>query len=364
MASRKAAASPLSAQGVSTPALWSRGASNAGDLETLAAWDTGGAGNKNTPTDVDGLTAGSGVTAVSAGGEHTCAVVKGGVKCWGFGRFGRLGHGGAGNKNTPTDVDGLTAGSGVTAVSAGGTHTCAVVSGGVECWGNGSNGRLGDGMEGTLLTPIDVNDLTAGSGVTPVSAGESHTCAVVKWGVNVKCWGDGSNGRLGHGGTGNKNTPTDVDGLTAGSGVTAVSAGSAHTCALLANGGVKCWEMEAMAASGMSRIPSVPVVVARWITFCLWTYASKRGARGKPTKMLFMRALPLILFAATLAASCQKTEGQGAGAPEQKQLCTEEFTVSHALGSASMGPDAVLVDIEEAPRTGALFFDLRETLQE
>ena len=70
-------------------------------------------------------------------------------------------------------------------------------------------------------------------------------------------------------------------------------------------------------------------------------------------------ALTLIL----LTAACQKA-GEEESAPVQQELCTEEFTVSHALGSASMGPDAVLVDIEEATKTGALFLDLRELLQE
>ena len=198
------------------------------------------------PIDVDGLTAGYGATAVSAGIEHTCAVVSGGVKCWGNGGNGRLGYGDGGTdgKTTPTDVAGLTAGSGVTAVSAWNQHTCAVVNGGVKCWGDGENGRLGDGNDTihNQTTPTNVMDLTAGSGVSAVSAGTAHTCAVVKGGV--KCWGNGGSGRLGHGESADpemdKDTPTDVMGLTAGSGATAVSAGARHTCAVV-SGGVKCW---------------------------------------------------------------------------------------------------------------------------
>ena len=210
----------------------------------------GGTDHKNTPTDVAGLTAGSGVTAVSAGNQHTCAVVNGGVKCWGLGQYGRLGDkSSSGTQTTPVDVHTSASDSsplsGVSAVSTGREHTCAVVSGGVKCWGWGENGRLGNkSSSATQTTPVDVHtsdrDSSSLSGVTAVSAGLAHTCAVVSGGV--KCWGLGDNGRLGHGESTDpdENTPRGVADLTAGSGVTAVSAGANHTCAVV-SGGVKCW---------------------------------------------------------------------------------------------------------------------------
>ena len=111
-------------------------------------------------------------------------------------------------------------------------------------------------------------------------------------------------------------------------------------------------------------VPPLPLYCKKDSISSLFIHKARSLFIASLPKMLFMRALSLVLFAATLAAGCQKTEGQEDRAPEQKELCTEEFAVSHALGSASMGPDAVLVDIEEATRTGALFLDLRELLQE
>ena len=189
--------------------------------------------DKLTPTQVDGLT--SGVTEISAGGRYTCALVGGGVLCWGVSNAGQLGAGNRLGSNAPQQVSGLT--TEVTQISSGGSHACAVVNGGAMCWGFNGSGRLGTGSQDTQTSPQAVNDLA--SGVTQISAGGKHTCAVVNgaaW-----CWGDGGKLQLGHN-VGNpiadKTTPTRVSGLA--SGVTQISAGFEHTCAVV-GGAAKCW---------------------------------------------------------------------------------------------------------------------------
>ena len=139
--------------------------------------------------------------------------------------------------STPEDVTGLT--SGVASVSAGTNLTCAVTTaGGLKCWGLNNSGQLGDGTNVNRATPVDVAFLT--SGVVSVSAGSAHTCAVTTE-AGLKCWGNNSAGQLGDAKAsgGSSNTPIDVPGLT--SGVASVSVGNTHTCVLTTEGNIKCW---------------------------------------------------------------------------------------------------------------------------
>ncbi|HQQ62197.1 MAG TPA: hypothetical protein PLF22_01350 [Pseudomonadales bacterium] len=189
---------------------------------------------RNTPVAVSGLT--SGVTAIAAGKNHTCALTSAGaVKCWGDNNYGDLGNNADSQSDTPVAVLGLT--SGVMAIAAGEDYTCALTStGAVKCWGDNFHGQLGDNTTITRFTPVAVNGLS--SGVTAIAAGFNHACALISTGA-VKCWGWNSYGQLGDNTTTQRNTPVAVSGLT--SGVIAIAAGYQHTCALTSAGAVQCW---------------------------------------------------------------------------------------------------------------------------
>ncbi len=221
--------SAISAGGEHSCALLTNGGIDCWGDNYAGSLGNGLAINHTMPTDVTGLS--SGVTGVTLGSYHVCALVNGGVKCWGDNGFGQLGAGKT-ITQTPVDVSGLM--TGVTAIDAGSLHTCALTSsGGVKCWGDNRSGQLGDGTTTNQFTPIDVSDLSGD--VTSISAGGQHTCALTSSG-GVKCWGASYVGACS---TNASLTPVDVCGLT--SGVSAITAGDDHTCALTSSGGVKCW---------------------------------------------------------------------------------------------------------------------------
>ena len=203
--------------------------------------------NEYSPADVVGLS--GDVITISAGEHHTCAIVNGAVKCWGYNLYGQLGNGANEDGNgpaiakaySPVDVVGLSGN--ITAISAGSYHTCAIVNGAAKCWGDNTSGQLGNGAnedgDGPAIvkaySPVDVPGLS--SGVTAISAGFDHTCAIVNGAA--KCWGRAQDGKLGNNdATTDHYVPVDVASLS--SGVTAISAGSYHTCAIV-NGSAKCW---------------------------------------------------------------------------------------------------------------------------
>ena len=224
---------------------------------TARCWGSGelGALGNNTfvdapvPTtvlDAGGVSALNGITGISTGGSHTCAVRSDtGIKCWGNRGFGRLGDGLTSPRAIlPVDVLATAGGSpllGFAAVSLGQNHSCGLTTtGGVKCWGRNDNGRLGDDTNIQRSIPVDVLD-NAGvaplAGIAAVSAGSNHTCALTTAGT-VKCWGFNSDGQLGDGSLTDRFRPVDVTGLPPG--VNEIGGGGEFTCAR--NGGqVRCW---------------------------------------------------------------------------------------------------------------------------
>lgn len=187
-----------------------------------------------TPTDVTGLS--GGVIAIAAGDNHTCAALASGtVRCWGWGTSGQLGNNANTSSPVPVDVQGLPGGTTAVALSAGYRHSCAVLSNGsARCWGRNNEGQLGSGNNTTSRVAVTPVGLT--NSVTAIAAGGSHTCVVQ--GSSTKCFGYNGAGQLGNGATANANSPVTVSGLTT---ATSLALGSGHSCARTSAGTVKCW---------------------------------------------------------------------------------------------------------------------------
>jgi len=181
----------------------------------------------NLPVDVTGLS--DSVISITAGLDHTCAITsEGEAKCWGKNHFGRLGNGSNSLwSTTPENV--IDLGGVAIGLSAGNEHTCALLnSGGVRCWGSNSSDELGVAEKKKVSkTPMDVVGLD--SGVTTITTGYSKSCAISNSGI-VKCWGwIGSSMFL--------DMPTEINGFN---NAISIAAGGGHVCFIIEDGGVKC----------------------------------------------------------------------------------------------------------------------------
>ena len=182
---------------------------------------------------------------IGAGGLRSCGVTTGNVGyCWGSNTFGSLGIGTEGNRAAPTRVAG---GLRFLQIDAGGLlHGCGVTSDRrVYCWGDNSEGQLGDGtrleME-SVPVPVASTDR-----FRQVSTGERHTCAVTT-ADQAYCWGDNRNGQLGIGTDQRRRlNPTLVAG---GHAFRQIAAGDFHTCAVTTARQAYCWGQGIMGQIG------------------------------------------------------------------------------------------------------------------
>ncbi len=158
------------------------------------------------------------ISELAFNGETGCAVVAGGLQCWGANeRFQAATSAGAW-LDEPVLVRGLA---GLVDVALGPAHGCAVDRDGAAwCWGDRGAWRggatkserrndcdEGDGCWAPFrAVPAKVSRISEATGV---ATGEAHTCVVASSG-RARCWGDNSSGQLGNGQTAAQSTPTRV----------------------------------------------------------------------------------------------------------------------------------------------------------
>ena len=209
-------------------------------------------GDDELPSSVGTVSLGGTVVDLDGDTAHFCAVLSNGdVRCWGAGSFGRLGYGNAntiGDDEVPSSVGPLSLGAPAVQVGVGINHGCALLNDNtVRCWGQSEAGQGGRGDNLTigdneLPTTVGVASLGPGT-ISKLAVGGDHNCVIFDDGT-MKCWGKNTHGQLGYGHTnhiGDNELPSSVGTVNAGGTVIDVSLGGAHTCALLSTNEMKCW---------------------------------------------------------------------------------------------------------------------------
>jgi alpha-tubulin suppressor-like RCC1 family protein len=202
--------------------------------------DMGELWSSETPVTVIGIDDAVAVTGADhPGGGFACALLDDGdVRCWGSSAAGLVGDDGVEPTHSTTTPVPVPALDGVVQVSGEPMSACALrVDGTARCWGDNSSGQLGDGTTTPSATPVPVVGLTGANEGPKVATGMYHGCGLRSDGT-VKCWGDNSQGQIGDGTQVDRTSATLVAGL---SNVVDVAAGGKHSCALLDDTTVRCW---------------------------------------------------------------------------------------------------------------------------
>ena len=183
-------------------------------------------------------------TSISSSSLHACALrTDGAAACWGEDRFGQSSP--PSGFNLTEQLIGPQPPIGLTSISSGSYHTCALdLNGEVSCWGpNWWKGRFSDRLssissgyahacglrqDGTIVcrgsndegqsSPPDEN-------LVSITSGFYHSCGLRDDGT-VACWGKNSSGQA---------SPP------AGQTFDSISSGGSHVCALRSSGAAVCW---------------------------------------------------------------------------------------------------------------------------
>jgi len=187
-------------------------------------------------------------------GNQTCAVKSDGTAwCWGGGTGGQLGNG---ENVNYASAQQLSEAGPWDMVSVGRDYSCGLKSDGTAwCWGSDSAGKLGNGAGGGSNVPVQVADAGPWSMIT---SGPHHSCAIKTADGSAWCWGEGENGRLGNGSSADQPSPVQV---TDPGPWAEIDAGYDHTCGMKTDGSVYCWGENGYGQLGIAANNLVPMQI-------------------------------------------------------------------------------------------------------
>lgn len=206
---------------------------------------------------------------ISVSTNQSCALDESGAAyCWGEGTNGELGDGTATNRNVPTLVSG---GLRFQRVIAGGPTCGVTIDGAAYCWGYNGFGGVGDGTMTNRLVPTPV---AGGLRFTSVEGGGYATCGLTTTGA-AYCWGASINGQLGVDRAAVSSCTSTaatvsfpcaaVPVAVSGGPFSSITVSLYHACVLGAAGELTCWGQPSGWGTGGAQ--SLPVRVAADMAF-------------------------------------------------------------------------------------------------
>lgn len=174
------------------------------------------------------------ILALDAGYAHSCASLNGTLYCWGSNLKNQLGNATMLESTVPVRVEGMPAS--VTAVAVGFAHSCAASNSDVICWGDNSEMQRGAGRN-IGNSGLDLIKVSLRGEISAMDAGSYHTCAIA--GNRLFCWGANDRWQLGVD-LGSAASSSPVTPLGNGTDVNALAVGAHHACAIV-DGYVYCW---------------------------------------------------------------------------------------------------------------------------
>ena len=222
---------------------------------TLAGWTLGTSVGGNTVNASAALVAATvnfdatgtlRIARIAGGTGHSCALTVDGVAfCWGDNTDGGLGDNSLASRLIPTAVAG---GHTFSQISAGLLYSCALTGAGAGwCWGLNTLGALGNGTTALDSVPQAVSGGMVFQAITTGNGSGRQTCAINSAGT-AYCWGADGQGQLGNGAPlAAELTPSAVS--VSGT-WTQIAAGAFYSCGVRTSGAAFCWGADAFGQLG------------------------------------------------------------------------------------------------------------------
>ena len=172
---------------------------------------------------------------ISAGNSHTCAIASGELYCWGTDNDGQIGNG-SGSTNDVLSAQKIGSSSTWNAIASGSYHTCGIDNGELFCWGRDNYGQVGNGSgsSSNVETPQKIGSSNTWSAI---ALGSYHTCGIDNG--ELFCWGVDFRGQIGNG-SGSTSAIEAPQKIGSSSSWSVIAAGDTHTCGI-DNGELYCW---------------------------------------------------------------------------------------------------------------------------